>query len=251
MKNLYDRQFYMDQRGTSTTSARILVPTIRKVISPRSVLDVGCGVGTWARVWIESGVDDVVGVDGNYVDKQLLEIPEYLFVSHDLRQPLNLKRKFDLVTCFEVAEHLPADSAAILVESLTRHADVVVFSAAIPGQGGVGHINEQWPSYWARHFADCGFELHDPFRAAIWNDDSVDFWYRQNCVLFAAQKYAAQANCSPVVGPVDLVHPAQFQKERNRPFTVAARRSFGRTRLGSALRQMRDNVKSRSNDSLN
>jgi 2-polyprenyl-3-methyl-5-hydroxy-6-metoxy-1,4-benzoquinol methylase len=79
-------------------------------VQPNTVIDVGCGVGTWLAVLAENGVADVWGIDGDYVDRALLEIPEERFLPHDLTKPVRLERRFDLVLCLEVAEHLPADS---------------------------------------------------------------------------------------------------------------------------------------------
>jgi hypothetical protein len=105
----------------------------------------------------------------------------------DLRQPFKLERQFDLTVCLEVAEHLPSKSAEGLVESLVALAPAVLFSAAIPKQGGTGHVNEQWPDYWRELFRRYGYERSDVIRKAIWNKPGVKFWYRQNIFLFAKE----------------------------------------------------------------
>ncbi|MCV7095507.1 class I SAM-dependent methyltransferase [Mycobacterium kubicae] len=223
MTALYDDRFYADQRGMSTSSASVVVPIIQEIADPHSVLDVGCGVGTWISVWTAAGVSDVNGVDGNYVNRALLEIPPDQFVSHDLTKPLDMGRRYDLVTCLEVAEHLPPASAPVLVESLVRHADVIVFSAAVPGQGGTGHVNEQWPSYWAEHFAEFGFRPFDVFRDRIWFNERVEWWYRQNCLLFATDKAALRLRLASIAGPLDVVHPLLYQRGAARPLSLHAR----------------------------
>jgi hypothetical protein len=146
----------------------------------------------------------VLGVDGDYVDRASLRIAADKFVAADLREPLSLDRKFDLVQSLEVAEHIDGARADVFVESLTRHGDVVLFSAAIPGQGGNGHVNEQWPSYWIGKFADAGFTLYDAIRPRIWNDSRVEVWYRQNTLLFSRERVFDGAGSG--TGP-DLVHP--------------------------------------------
>jgi len=106
----------------------------------------------------------------------------------------------------EVAEHLPHEVADGFVKLLTDHADYVVFSAAIPHQGGSRHINEQWPDYWVSRFAQKGFILHDILRWCIWNDARVQPWYRQNILLFA--KAGRPVVTPPTsVKPVRVVHP--------------------------------------------
>lgn len=102
----------------------------------------------------------------------------------DLEKPLALDRRFDLVLCLEVAEHLPPTAAEILIDSLTRHADHILFSAAVPSQGGTHHVNEQLLTYWVELFAKRGFLLVDLVRGRIWENTSTLWWLRQNCVLF-------------------------------------------------------------------
>jgi hypothetical protein len=141
-------------------------------------------------------------------------MPRELFRQHDLTQPLLLDRRFDLAVCLEVAEHIPPESARILVESLTRLSPVVIFSAAIPRQGGEGHINEQWPSFWSDHFAACGYRPSTCLRHRLWKaGDAIEFWYRQNILCFLAdgtapiRERSPQTEGRPVAEPLDVVHP--------------------------------------------
>jgi SAM-dependent methyltransferase len=244
----YDDRFCEEIRSGSAASARVAVPIIKSLVDPRSVLDVGCGIGTWATEWIASGVADTVGVDGDYVDRRILQLPEGHFVSHDLSTPLDLARKFDLVTCLEVAEHLPASAASTLVDSLVRHSDVVVFSAAVPGQGGMEHVNEQWPSYWAAHFASAGYRPFDLLRGALWDCKEVEYWYKQNSLIFATDKAAKRLKLTVVDSPLDIVHPELLTITVARPIalsatlSLAARRrlnAFSRTSLGRPLRNFK------------
>ena len=64
----------------------------------------------------------------------------------DLAQPLQIDRRFDLALSLEVAEHLPPECGSEFVQTLTDLSSVILFSAAIPFQGGTDHLNEQWPS---------------------------------------------------------------------------------------------------------
>jgi hypothetical protein len=91
-------------------------------------------------------------------------------------------------------------------------APVVLFSAAIPGQGGYGHVNEQWPGYWARMFDECGYGVSDALRWAIWNDERVEPWYRQNLLLCASPTRLAEAvrGVMPDSAPRAVVHPDVF-----------------------------------------
>lgn len=208
----YDARFFEAQAVASRASARVVLDEVTSLLSPRSVLDVGCGVGPWLAEWQNRGVTDVLGVDGDYVDRAKLQIPLSKFVAKDLSHEFHLGRRFDLIQCLEVAEHLPEGSAAALVDSLTAHGDVVLFSAAVPGQGGTHHVNERWPSYWSALFRSRGYEAHDVLRPRLWADERVDVWYRQNMLLFA-KPHAFASTCidgQQTMGALDVVHPQIF-----------------------------------------
>ena len=150
-----------------------------------SVVDVGCGRGTWLSIWMELGVADVVGLDGDYVDRGKLAIPAEAFRVADLSREWAVGRRFDLAQSLEVAEHLPESAAQSMVRQLCGLADVVLFSAARPGQGGEMHVNEQEPEYWAALFAENGFAMFDWLRPALAKDRQVEPWYRYNSFLYA------------------------------------------------------------------
>jgi hypothetical protein len=98
------------------------------------------------------------------------------------------------------------------VADLCSAADVVLFSAAIPGQGGPGseeHPNEQWQSYWAQLFVDAGYHAFDAIRPAIWTDRRIAFWYRQNAFLAVAPSCTSTINGPSSVH--DVVHPELWE----------------------------------------
>jgi len=180
----------------------------------RSVLDVGCGLGSWLAAARDALGAEVLGVDGPWTNLDLLRIDRARFQVADLEKPLSLGRSFDLAISVEVGEHLPAEAAPVLVASLTQHAPVVLFSAAIPGQGGISHVNEQWPAYWATRFAEHGFGCFDVLRPLLWERSDVDWWYKQNLLLFVHEARAAEAGVRLELGspetPRRLVHPDVF-----------------------------------------
>jgi SAM-dependent methyltransferase len=193
------------------TAPRVIAPIVIDLIHPRSVLDVGCGLGTWLKAFEECGVHDCLGVDGDYIDRSMLTIPVERFQSHDLTKKLSLGRKFDLVMSLEVAEHLPEQAADIFVESLARHGDTHLFSAAIPGQGGQNHVNEQWPVYWEEKFRRHGLYFYDVIRPVVWNSEQVDIWYKQNIFLVKKEKPP-----HATARMLSLVHPELYElKLRN------------------------------------
>jgi SAM-dependent methyltransferase len=180
----YATSFYEQLRAGVSRSADIIVPLVLELLPVRSVVDIGCGDGGWLASFQKRGVEDVLGLDGDYVDRKILQIPKECFQACDLTTPLKLGRTFDLAVSLEVAEHLPATCQATFVESLTRLAPVVLFSAAIPLQGGTHHVNEQWPDIWANLFRVHDFYPVDAIRKRVWANDRVDWWYAQNALLF-------------------------------------------------------------------
>src|SRR5215471_5102300 len=127
-KNLHATQLNQEKVATAYSSRRVL-EMLFKLYQPQSVLDVGCGLGIWLKTASELGVPDVRGVEGAWVDPTLLEVPAERVQIRDLEKGFDLNRKFDLVICLEVAEHLSPGAAESFVGSLVRHAPVVVFSA--------------------------------------------------------------------------------------------------------------------------
>ena len=171
MTVVYDAEFFAGRRESVVRSARVVVPVLIDLFNPESVLDVGCGQGEWMEALYAAGVAVVFGVD--------IAAP-YLTQRHDLTEPLDLGRQFDLVLCLETGEHLPESAADTLVNSIAQAANhYVVFGAAVPGQAGKGHINCQPPEWWHRKFAAYGFEAQDIVRPRIQHPD-VSPWYRDN-----------------------------------------------------------------------
>lgn len=226
---LYSPDFFEQQSAGSRGSAERVVPIVLDLVRPQSVVDVGCGVGAWLSVFKKNGVIRTLGVDGDYVDRRMLEIPAKEFLPSDLTRPLRLDEDFDLAVSLEVGEHLPPQSAAGYVESLTRLAPVVLFSAAIPHQGGIGHLNEQWPDYWRDHFARHGYDPIDCIRRRIWSDPQVQWWYAQDILLYVDRDHlagsAALVRERSATWPdlLSLVHPQRYLEaiEWERPRSLA------------------------------
>lgn len=175
MSVVYDQEFFAGRSETAVSSASVVVPVLMDLLQPESVLDAGCGRGEWLDAF---GLDDMVGVD--------IFAPEGEgIVQHDLTKPLDLGRSFDLVLSLEVGEHLPEEAADTYVGSLVCHGDAVVFSAAVPGQEGKGHINCQSHEYWREKFSQRGFLMSDVIRPRI-QDHRVAPWYRNNLFLYEA-----------------------------------------------------------------
>ena len=171
----------------------------------KTAVDFGCGKGIFLKFLKDKGVS-ITGLD---LEKKILSITEEEFFQTDLTKPVHLKKKYDLSISLEVAEHLPESSAEIFISSLCEASDVVLFSAAVKGQGGVGHINEQFLSYWQKIFLKKGYFLLDIIRPEIWNDDNVQPYYRQNSVIFvSADTYKNIPESIKTENKiVDMIHP--------------------------------------------
>ena len=213
---IYDESFYDFIAQSSRKSAKEIVPLVLEFVRPQSVVDVGCGTGAWLSVFQEQGIEDILGIDGSYVDANSLLIPKESFQAHDLALPLEIQRKFDLVVSIEVAEHISSKNAKTFVDSLTRLGSIVMFSAAIPYQGGANHVNEQWQDYWRNLFNENGFEAVDFVRKRVWNNPRVDAWFAQNIILYVQKDYLEENSLLKEEWvktnfPLSIVHPKHYE----------------------------------------
>lgn len=241
---LYDDQFYSMVTKTSSRSADIVVPLVLDHLAAAgltvgSVLDLGCGAGDWLAEFRRRGVDDIVGIDGEWAVVNARKNIGDAFRTGNVSEPVDVGRRFDLSMSLEVAEHIDEASAATIVASLVAHSDTVMFSAAIPGQGGADHVNEQWPSWWAGLFAAHGYRPDDAVRPLVWNDPAVAYWYAQNLVLYRKDG-AVPAQLPP---RFDVVHPTMWRVQRNQSrsvrFLAANVTGAVRHRLGGLLSRRR------------
>jgi SAM-dependent methyltransferase len=210
----YDNCFFAELDEFSKLSARVIVPELLEILNPKSVVDVGCGCGSFLKEFMELGVTDVIGVDNDWVPKEKLLIPNN-FRTKNLNEKVDIERKFDLALCLEVAEHLLESRAENFISELCNLSDVVVFSAAIPGQGGHMHVNEKPLPYWISLFRRNGYRAFDVLRCKIWN--KVPFWYAQNMILYANESGRSKhpslmekENDGDVI--MDFIHPELFYR---------------------------------------
>ena len=191
-KYIYDSAFQNMAATGSAYAARRIISAVRTILPVRSVVDIGCARGTWLREWQTQAVDDVVGVDGDYVDRSKLEIDLLRFVIHDLAKPFDLGRQFDLAQSLEVAEHLPPTRAASFIADLVALAPAVLFSAAAPGQGGENHLNEQTGAYWQALFRRLDYMAIDCLRPILAKEKNIPSWYRYNLILYVRRDHLEQ-----------------------------------------------------------
>ena len=216
-ESIYTDEFHDVMGAAALVSAAEIVPLILAMTGPlRSVVDLGCGTGAWLSMFASQGIERILGMDGDYVDRSQLMIPAESFVPTDLSAPIALDERFDLAMSVEVAEHLPPGRAEGFIDDLVRLAPVVMFSAAVPGQRGLGHVNEHWQHYWSRLFIARGYAPIDVVRRRVWTNPKVSWWYRQNLLVYAsrdaldARPRLTTARKRTYDDQISMVHPIMY-----------------------------------------
>jgi SAM-dependent methyltransferase len=202
----YTAEWLAEFRDMTRRSADVIVPLVLDHYRAGSVIDIGCGEGWFGKAFADRGCR-VLGVDGAYVKERVIDFREA-----DLANPLPALGAFDLVVCLEVAEHLDSDRGPSFIDELCQLAPVVLFSAAIPDQGGMDHKNERWPGYWVELFSRSGYACSGALRWKIWDDDRVAVWYRQNLLIATSDPESLPSLFDAQHSEVwPVVHPELFR----------------------------------------
>lgn len=185
---VYDKTFYDEPNTRKKLSANHVADIIVDNLEFESVFDIGCGIGMFICEIRRRG-KEVLGCD--YSEAAIANACEGISVFQaDVTETISVGRKFDLVLCFEVAEHIAEKFSDQLVDNCVRHSDSILFTAAPPGQGGVGHINEQPYSYWQNKFAARGFVYNEEVSVKLKNtmrEQNVVSWIADNIMYFNKQ----------------------------------------------------------------
>lgn len=212
----YDNVFYEEMSKSSNSSARFLVPFLKKNLKFNSVIDIGCGDGQFVSEFIRNGISEIKGIEGDWILGSLDQRNSPWLQIADLTTNLTFDKRFDLAICLEVAEHIDANYADAFIRNLVKASDLIFFSAAIPGQGGTNHINLQYPDYWAMKFAEHGYYMVWDPRDLLNGKRGVAPWYQQNCLL-----YQKSTEISKVITlPRTVFHPDIFPDQRNFTYRV-------------------------------
>lgn len=209
----YNKQFFKKQSLGSYSSATVIVPILHNLFKPKTVIDVGCGLGIWLKTFQSYNLDNYIGLD-SHSNLDMLVIDKKHFKHVDLNT-MDIKNNatWDIAMSLETAEHLQPSAAKQFVKKLVSLSNVVVFSAAIPYQGGRNHINECWQTKWELLFNSYGYKAYDIIRPQIWDNQDVEWWYAQNIIIYVNIQQTTLCNKldklhMPAI--LDIVHPRKY-----------------------------------------
>lgn len=216
---IYDNNFYTRHLHGSIRSASLILQHLYNIYkTPRSVIDIGCGRGAWLLAAEQLGSRILKGIDGEWVSQESLLSERIDFTQVDMGKAIPFFGRYDLALCLEVAEHLAHHRAKPLIDSLCEASDIVLFSAAIKYQGGRNHINERRQSYWINLFKESNYHCFDTLRGFFWDNNEVEWWYRQNIFLFVNMAKPDSIidlnSLRKMEKPIlDIVHPQNYENQ--------------------------------------
>lgn len=215
----YTKDFYSRRKALSRSSAEIVLGALLDVIRVESVVDFGCGTGSWLNVALSKGVKSILGYDSAQVPPEELEIHQTFFRPTNLEDISRIEGEFDLAICLEVIEHLSEGSSDRVLSALVDSSDLILFSGAVPYQVGTNHVNCQWQTHWSSKFREHGFFGLPILNGNFWRDSRINVVYRQNTVLYFKcvdpkdfalyESVVSKFSCSENVQ--DVVHPELFE----------------------------------------
>jgi len=216
----YDDEYYESLEAKSSRSAGPIALSVVRDLDPKTLLDVGCGTGAILAAFAARGVE-VTGLEYSEAALRYCRARSLKVYKIDLESKASVPftSLFDIVVSMEVAEHLPGRMADRFVRLLTSYGGVVIFTAAIPGQGGNDHVNEQPHEYWVEKFAKRGFAyLSD--RSLAWRDEwerqGVAWWYSRNLMVFGSAPTLARVQDNTRAEPVRPVLPINADQNQQR-----------------------------------
>jgi len=193
--SLYQEDYFVE--GIFETDYASIANLISKTYQPKTIVEFGCGPGHLTRELDKININ-VTAIDG-FSSPEFKNTQKITFTKVDLNDQKALEqflgnKKFDLAICTEVGEHLNPASSEHLIKYLTQSAPVVIFSAAVPGQGGHGHINCQPREFWHDLFTSNGFRLIDSFRQKLRDNEKLAMWYKLNMLDYVSKDYKLTEN---------------------------------------------------------
>lgn len=214
---LPDFWVFGDIEKRKANAHKVLKPVFNILGVPASLLDIGGGAGSWCATAKDLGVQRVCLVDACPPNQVIPEL------SHDEQVQANLEAgipnmgRFDLAICIEVIEHLTDDAANRLIGQMASCTNFVLFSAAIPGQGGIGHISERFHDYWHAKFSLFQFETYDVVRPMLISSSDIASIHRQNLFLYAKKGCAhSLADLPQICEDMELIRAEHLKSLYNK-----------------------------------
>jgi SAM-dependent methyltransferase len=170
---------YYENITEDATRSRDAVFEILGIDKSVTVVDCGGGTGGWGV-----GLKNYTCIDYRVPLDALLINPEQ-YIDQDLRKPFNMGEKFDVVISCEVIEHLEEEFTDTFIDNvcrLVKDDGVIIFSGAVPNQGGNNHLTERFQTHWAKKFRERGF--YGTQHPCIKRDERIALYYRQNIVIY-------------------------------------------------------------------
>lgn len=214
---IYNEDFFRKNKKTEYAACKV-ISLAKELFEINSVTDVGCGRGAWLVECKKNGILDIHGIDGQWNSQEKMLDQSIKFFPMDLSESWAYDYKRDLCLSLEVAEHINPRSSKKFIDSLCRISELVIFSAAYENQGGVGHINERKHSFWAGLFLQNDYQAYDLIRPKYWDDELMDFWYKQNIFFYIKRnstrsRVAHEAGLIPIgnLSFMNAIHPDLYK----------------------------------------
>ena len=209
---IYSKEFYQKHEKGAILSAENILSFLYDYLKFDSIIDFGCGIGCWIAVAKRLFNTKILGIDFHNCTELIIEKNDY--ISADLTKPLSVACSFDLVLSLEVAEHIAEVNSSVFLDNICSAGNQILFSAAFPGQGGTGHVNEKSLSYWVKQFLNRGYLALDVIRPHFWDCEDIDIWYRNNCILFIKESIFHEISTLFIKAPtiIDIIHPKMLKR---------------------------------------
>jgi SAM-dependent methyltransferase len=211
-------KFQQKNNKLKDDSAKIVTDFLFQLFKPKSVVDIGCGTGLLLKHFRNKGCE-ILGYEGKWINTELIEenISNNMVKIIDFE---NLEKnnivKHDLCLCLEVAEHVSSKQAENFVKFISQHSNLLIFSAAIPNQGGVNHINEQWSDYWDSKFLKLGYVKYDILRPILWSQENITWPHKQNMVVYLHEIESDLSRILKLMPSNNLTNPIHFENYLNK-----------------------------------
>ena len=177
----------MIETSDEKEQAAALADVLRLLYKPAVVADVGCNSGLYLEGFRDAGCQ-VMGFD---CDDEALALAAVPVTKIDITSFKPIDFRADMALCLEVLEHIPAEKEDAALLNLCTVSDTIIFSAAVPGQGGDGHINCQPKQHWIDKFEELGFRAAEAeaeyILAQLNGYPGIMGWLRNNLIVFHRQ----------------------------------------------------------------